>query len=110
MRIPSLTECLLGVFIVIAVAWLVTGCTGNVKPDEVVQVRTVTNEVKVVVPVPCMDRADVPALPAATEIDVPTAKTDQKAAATAADAEQYERYAKQAAKLIEQCVKTGGGK
>lgn len=109
-RFPSLFEILMVAFIVAALSWLLSGCTGGVRPDEVVQTRTVTTEVKVPVPVACVERADVPVLPGATDIDVPSAKTDQKAAATAADAEQFERYAKQAARLLEQCVKTGGGK
>ena len=90
--------------------WMLMGCTGNIRPEEIVQTRTVTTEVKVPVPVACVERADVPALPDATAVDIDAAKTDQKAAATAADAEQFERYAKQAAKLLEQCVKQGGGK
>ena len=95
------------VFLCIVAVWMLAGCGGGngTRPDEVVQTRTVTTEVKVPVPVPCVDRADIPALPRATEIDVATAATDQKAAATAADAEQYERFAKQSAKLLEQCVR-----
>lgn len=97
------------VALVLAAAVLLTGCAGA-PVEPIVQTRTVTTEVKVPVPVACVDRADVPKLPGATPIDIASAKTDQKAAATAADAEQFERYAKQAAALIEQCVKSGGGK
>lgn len=88
---------------------LVASCA-SLAPAPSVQTRTVTTNVDIPIPVACVSRADVPKLPAPTTIDVAKARTDQKAAATAADAEQFERYAKAAAALIEHCVQTGGGK
>lgn len=88
---------------------LFAGC-GGIQTVTETQTRTVTNKVDVPVPVACVSRADVPKLPVPTTIDIAKARTDQKAAATAADVEQFERYARAAAALIEHCIQTGGGK
>lgn len=110
MRRPSLYEAIVLGFIISTAVWLLVGCAGTVRPEEVVQTRTVTTNVSVPVPVACVSREDVPPLPRATAIDIPTAQVDMKAAAVAADAEQFERCAKAAAALIEHCIQVGGGK
>jgi hypothetical protein len=93
----------------ILIGLLFTGCGGGaaIKPEEVVQTRTVTADVKIPAPIPCANRSDIPILPPATEINIATAKPSQKAAATAVDAEQYERYARQSYLLLERCVREG---
>lgn len=93
--------------ILILLLFTIYGCA---TPAPVVQTRTVTTNVDIPVAVACVARGDLPPLPTATPIDVAKARTDQKAAATAADAEMFERYAKAAAALLEHCVQTGGTK
>ena len=100
---------LLACILLILLAAGLAGCAG-LAPAPVVQTRTVTTNVDIPVPVACIAREDVPKLPAATLIDIRTAQTDQKAAAVSIDAEQFERYAKAVAALIEHCIQTGGSK
>ena len=79
---------------------LVVGCVSDpVKPETRIQ----TNTVLVPTPVPCINAADVPALPAPTPVDVEHATTDQLAAAVAADAERFQAYAVAVSAMLAQC-------
>ena len=89
----------------LAVLVLLAGCA-SLAPEVQVETHTVTNVVRVPVPVLCFNPEDLPALPARTPVDVEHATTDQLAAAAAADAEAFEMYARQVARLWAQCLKS----
>lgn len=65
--------------------------------------RMTTNTVNVPTAVSCFDPAKVPQLPAKTPVDIEGGAADQLAAATALDAENFERYSKLMVKFLAQC-------
>ncbi len=69
--------------------------------------RTQAVRVGMPVAVSCVDPADIPGLPEPTPIDVSKATPAQKAAATVADVEQFERFSRTAHALLGHCVSTG---
>ncbi len=89
------------------VVLMLGGCTSEpVKP--IIEKETTT--VPVPTPVPCFEADVIPVLPEPTKVDTAHATTDQLAAAAAADAEAYQKYAKAVDKMWAKCLKSGGGK
>lgn len=77
---------------------------GCIAPEPLVRTATITNEVKVAVPIACVKREDIPPLPKPTPVDVERATTDQIAAATEADLRALEQWAAIAAPLLAACA------